>query len=367
MAVPLAPSPTVVVGASATALPTTEKPMADSVLTDHASTAQATKTDPPRRLEAVVITWNSARVLGGLLDSLIAGLDGLDWHLTVADNASADATAQIAEAWLAKHPQVRGSVLSTGRNAGYAGAINYALERAEPYHAALILNPDIRLEPDCGRRLMELLQQEAGTGIAVPRILEHDGSLAYSLRREPSVGRALGEAVLGRRAGKLPWFGEVILDEAAYQAPLTVDWATGAIMMLSAECVAACGLWDESFFLYSEETEYALRARDQGFATRFTPEAAAVHLGGERRSLGAVVDTADAQPGAVVPAAAFCGADGSVLGGDAAAGGAARGPGQGAEPGGGGRAADVQAEADGRLSRGWGRFGAVVAALPPDG
>ena len=56
---------------------------------------------------------------------------------------------------------------------------------------------------------------------------------------------------------------------------------TGAIMLISAQCLEKCGLWDESFFLYSEETEFALRARDHGFATRLAPEARATHLGGE--------------------------------------------------------------------------------------
>jgi GT2 family glycosyltransferase len=62
-----------------------------------------------------------------------------------------------------------------------------------------------------------------------------------------------------------------------------VDWATGAVLLVSAACAAACGPWDESFFLYSEETEYALRARDLGFATRLEPAARAVHLEGESR------------------------------------------------------------------------------------
>ncbi|WP_410169485.1 glycosyltransferase family 2 protein, partial [Actinacidiphila rubida] len=48
-------------------------------------------------------------------------------------------------------------------------------------------------------------------------------------------------------------------------------------------CLEACGDWDESFFLYSEETEYCLRARDRGYATRLQPQAAAVHLGGDSR------------------------------------------------------------------------------------
>jgi GT2 family glycosyltransferase len=42
-------------------------------------------------------------------------------------------------------------------------------------------------------------------------------------------------------------------------------------MLISADCARACGPWDESFFLYSEETDFALRAGDLGFATAFVP------------------------------------------------------------------------------------------------
>jgi GT2 family glycosyltransferase len=94
----------------------------------------------------------------------------------------------------------------------------------------------------------------------------------------------LGEAVLGnRRAGRFRRWGEMITDPGAYTRPTRADWAGGALMVLSRNCLDACGPWDESFFLYSEETEYCLRARDLGYATCLAPEASAVHLGGDSR------------------------------------------------------------------------------------
>jgi GT2 family glycosyltransferase len=86
-----------------------------------------------------------------------------------------------------------------------------------------------------------------------------------------------------RRAGRFRHLSELVTDPAAYTAATRADWATGALMALSAQCLRACGPWDESFFLYSEETEYCLRARDAGFVTRLEPAASAVHLGGDSR------------------------------------------------------------------------------------
>lgn len=234
----------------------------------------------------IAVTWNSAAVLPGFLATLpdaMAGLD--DWRLVVADNASADDTVAVLRA-LAPDAEV----VQTGRNAGYAAGLNAALAVCDPAatRAVLVCNPDVRMRTDCARELVEALDAPhpdgSRTGIAAPVLLEEDGAVFPSLRREPSVARAFGEAVLGnRRAGRFPRWGEMITDPAAYTRPTRADWAGGALMALSRRCLDACGPWDESFFLYSEETEYCLRARDRGYATCLVPEASAVHLGGDSR------------------------------------------------------------------------------------
>jgi GT2 family glycosyltransferase len=52
-------------------------------------------------------------------------------------------------------------------------------------------------------------------------------------------------------------------------------------MAISRQCAARLGRWDETMWLYSEETDYCLRARDAGFIVRYVPEARVTHLGGE--------------------------------------------------------------------------------------
>ncbi|MFC7275728.1 glycosyltransferase [Paractinoplanes rhizophilus] len=232
-------------------------------------------TNPPT-VVVTVVTYNSAAVLPGLLDSLEDGMRGLDWRLIVADNASADESVAIAEKLV---PHCR--IVQTGRNAGYAAAFNAALREAGEYDAVLILNPDVRLSAGSVATLMTRLGGEVG--ITVPRILDENGHVALSLRREPTVGRALGEAVLGQRAGRYPALGETVVDREAYFRDGRADWTTGAVMLMSRACLDACGPWDERFFLYSEETEFALRARDRGFRTTLVADAEVVHIGGESR------------------------------------------------------------------------------------
>ncbi|BEL08501.1 glycosyltransferase family 2 protein [Actinoplanes sichuanensis] len=232
----------------------------------------------PETVAVVVVTYNSERLVPDLIASLGPGLEGVDWQLIVADNASADDSVGTV-----RRLAPDATVVEMGRNAGYAAGINAAVAKAGPFTAVLVLNPDVRLTPGCVRTLLGVLRTE-GTGIAVPLLEDGDGELIHTMRRAPSVRRVLGDALMGAvRAGRIPAFGEMVTDERLYADERVADWAEGSTVLISAECWNRIAPWDESFFLYSEETDFALRAGDAGLATRFTPAAKAVHLEGDSK------------------------------------------------------------------------------------
>ena len=229
----------------------------------------------PDRVAVVVVTYNSAALLADLIASLPAGMAGTEWELVIADNASRDASIETVRRL---DPGAR--VVEVGRNGGYSAGINAAVDAASPHDAVLILNPDVRLRPGCGLALVEALRRP-GVGISVPRLENAEGELIFSLRREPTLARAVVPALIGaERAGRIPAWGEVVTDRRSYAVEGVADWAEGSTQMVSAPCWQASGPWDESFFLYSEETEFDLRARDHGFALRYVPSAIATHLEG---------------------------------------------------------------------------------------
>jgi GT2 family glycosyltransferase len=150
-----------------------------------------------------------------------------------------------------------------------------------------VLNPDTRVGAGAVEALAAALAVPH-TGVAVPRLVQPDGSTAISQRRAPTVLRALGDAVLGgERAGRLAALGELVVDPGRYEAAGVVDWASGAAMLVDRRCHEALHGWDESYFLYAEETDLCLRAADLGWTTRYTPEAVVQHIGGhgERTAL----------------------------------------------------------------------------------
>ncbi|MEV4176196.1 glycosyltransferase [Nonomuraea sp. NPDC049709] len=232
-------------------------------------------------LAVVIVTYHSAEVVADCLKSVRLALrDQGPARVIVVDNASADDTVK-----LVRQVDPAAEIVQLERNSGFAAGVNAGIAAAAGCDV-LVLNPDIRLDLDAVARLRETLAVP-GTGIAVPELTGEDGSLDLSLRRRPTVLRAVGEALLGGpRAGRFAPLGELVVDRSRYAREGTADWATGAAWLVSRACLDALGPMDERYFLYSEETEYMLRAGDRGFAVRYQPRARAVHLGGAQQTSG---------------------------------------------------------------------------------
>ena len=229
-----------------------------------------TPADRPAAVEGhlgiVIVTYNSARCIAALLDSVPGALDGLHADVVVVDNGSTDATVALVE-------QLGGVELLRSENVGYAGGINAGVAKLGHCDAYLILNPDLVLAPGAARVMYETLRRSGAASVA-PQVRSPDGTLQYSLRREPTLLRAVG---FGRTGN--PLLSEYHRRSAEYLTVCPVDWALGAVLMIDRAAFEVLGGWDESYFLHSEETDFLLRARDLGLVCLYEPAALVVHAG----------------------------------------------------------------------------------------
>ena len=232
------------------------------------------------KVDVVIVCHNSAEIIQPLLRSLEPALHpGVDLNLVVVDNASTDDTIDRIVA-IGKGVVV----LPMPTNLGYAGAINCALRTVREDSDILVLNPDVVVSPQSVLPLTEALR--SGTcGITAPVLRLPDGSLQFTMRRRPTIVRAFGDAVLGgSRAGRFERLGETVVDPVRYQTPCSSAWFMGAALMISRRCFEALGPLDDSFFLYSEDTEYCLRAWRRGLRCDLVPAALMMHSGGESQA-----------------------------------------------------------------------------------
>ncbi|MEV7132763.1 WecB/TagA/CpsF family glycosyltransferase [Arthrobacter sp. NPDC093128] len=232
-------------------------------------------TGPDGAADAVVIvvTYNSAHGIGLLLEGLRDETADLTLRVLVADNSSGDGTLALVRS---AHPDV--IAFPTGGNLGYSGGINAAMRRAGDAATVVVLNPDVTVGRGSLKTLLHRLNASRA-GAVVPRLLSESGATSHSLYREPSIANALGDALLGRRAANRPgWLAGTDFNPESYAHPHTVQWATGAALMIR-RSLADSLAWDESYFLYWEETDFFRSLRSAGETVWYEPAATMTHAG----------------------------------------------------------------------------------------
>jgi N-acetylglucosaminyl-diphospho-decaprenol L-rhamnosyltransferase len=223
-----------------------------------------------QHVDVVVVAYNSSATLRPSVEPLA---NVADLHVVVVDNASSDKSAEAVR-------DLRVQVIETGANRGFAAGCNVGAGAVtSPY--ILFLNPDARITPEA-IRLLARTASDVAVGAAAPRILSSEGELEHSQRRFPGIVSTYAQGLfLHRLFRHAQWTDEVVRDDALYEEPRSPDWVSGACVLLKRSVFEEIGGWDESFFLYSEDTDLCRRIRSAGYDIRFEPAATAVHIGGQ--------------------------------------------------------------------------------------
>lgn len=245
-------------------------------------------------LAVVIVTWNVRELALDALRSLFADLDASDLRgeVYVVDSASSDGTP---EAVAAAFPQVK--LTASAENLGFGRANNLAIRQImdapEQPQAIYLLNPDTITQPGATRALYDALLAEPKVGLVGARLSYGDGGFQHGAFGFPGLlqlwfdlfgrpGRFLESGLNGR-------YPRALYDGSA---PFAVDFVLGATMMLRREVAAQTGGFDEDFFMYCEEIDWAWRIHEAGWDVRCVPAARVTHLAGQ--------STAQVRPRSVV-------------------------------------------------------------------
>lgn len=221
-------------------------------------------------VDVVTVAYNSADELRRCVEPLAAERD---IAVVVVDNASVDGSLETVS-------DLDVTTIRLQTNGGFAHGCNVGWRHAtSPY--VLFLNPDAEIAPEAVRALAKALDDDESVGAVAPRILAADGSLAFSLRRSPSVARSFSQALfLHRVFPHAAWSDETVRDRPAYERPWSPDWVSGACILVRRPILEEIGGWDERFFLYREDADLCRRIRAAGHDVRFTPAAECRHIEG---------------------------------------------------------------------------------------
>jgi GT2 family glycosyltransferase len=227
-------------------------------------------------LSIVVVTHNGLDLALETLESAMDRIGRISVEWVIVDSGSTDGTPEAIEA---RWPEIEVMRLP---NVGFAAANNVGFAAAQGRYL-LALNPDTAVRWGRFRALVEAMDARPHVGAASVIQEEADGSL-QSMRRDPTVGRALGEALRLCRLPGMRRLQERELDQAAYAEERAADWLVGAVLLLRREALEAVGGFDERFFMYSEEADLCRRIRDAGWDVRHLPVMRILHYGGAPNS-----------------------------------------------------------------------------------
>jgi N-acetylglucosaminyl-diphospho-decaprenol L-rhamnosyltransferase len=222
-------------------------------------------------LAAIIVNYNAGPEIRAALQSIAGEMAGRGWEAMVVDNASTDGSADYVWEFA---PRAR--VLRNAVNVGFGRGINQGVAASSaPF--ILIMNPDCRLEPGAVATLRAELETRPRCAIAGPRVLDPDGAEQGSARGDPDMLTGLFGRT-GPLRHLLPWAAvsrRNVVSTGRQSA--TVDWVSGACMLVRRSAFDEVGGFDPRYFLYWEDADLCRRLRARGYEIRYVPAATAVH------------------------------------------------------------------------------------------
>lgn len=219
----------------------------------------------------IIVNWNTKDLLHECLASIYKTMDKLKFEVWLVDNASTDGSVEAAKS---KYPDI--NTIVNERNLGFAAANNLALKKMKGKYA-LLLNTDATLTDAAVDELYCFMEANDKTGIACGQLLNTDGSKQNSIANYPSLLSLLfNETVL-----RVLFPHKFPSKRKEYMAPLEVDSCIGACMIVRKKAMDEVGAFDEGYFFYLEETDWAYRMKQAGWGVFFVPSARIFHAQGK--------------------------------------------------------------------------------------
>jgi len=222
-------------------------------------------------LSIIIVNWNTRDLLIYCLNSIQENLDAapdLQAETFVVDNASSDGSA---EAVRSSFPLVH--LIENQDNVGFARANNQAATLAKGKYV-LLLNPDTVLQPSTIITMLDYLDAHSDVGAVGPRVVNPDGSVQISIYPQPTLLRETWRLFHLDRIVPYGNYSTSILDS---ESPRVIDIIMGVCIMLRREIVLNLGLFDEQFFVFSEDFDLCARIRKDGWQIHWLPKAVITH------------------------------------------------------------------------------------------
>lgn len=222
-------------------------------------------------ISVIIVNWNTKDLLAQCLKSVYETIRRLTFEIIVVDNASNDGSVTMLKA---EFPAV--VVVENTVNRGFGPANNQAL-RIMRGRYALLLNSDTILTENAVNELFSFLESHSDAAMACGQLLNGEGGKQNSIAAFPSfltilTNTPLLEYLFPKRFPSKRY---------AYNRPVEIDSGIGACLLVSKLAIDRVGMFDERYFFFFEETDWARQMRSAGWKIFHVPTALIYHFQGQ--------------------------------------------------------------------------------------
>jgi len=222
-------------------------------------------------ISVIIVNWNTRDLLLNCIRSVYETVQGIAFEIWVVDNGSTDGSQETVKATF---PQVQ--LIKNTQNMGFAAANNQALKQMTGRYA-LLLNSDAALTDGAAEKLLAFMESTPTAGMACGQLLNPDGSLQNSIANFPTLLTLISNETLLRIL-----FPEKFPSKRRnYAGPIPVESGIGACLMIRKTAMDMVGIFDENFFFFFEETDWAHRMQQADWRIFFVPSARIIHAQGK--------------------------------------------------------------------------------------
>jgi len=230
-------------------------------------------------LSIIVNHYRTPEILKICLKSIKENLSdaNFDWEIIVTDSATIEKTEEMMEEFF---PEV--AFIPAQENIGFGKSINIAIKKACGEYF-FIVNADIIIaEKKAIEKMLDYIQKSPDVGMIGPKLLNVNNTIQQSCFRyyTPMTvfcrRTAVGKSFFGKKIIN-NFLMKDIFDKGEVKESIPVDWLMGSAMMVRKSDLEKVGVFDETFFMYFEDVDWARRFWENGLRVMYFPKATMYH------------------------------------------------------------------------------------------
>ena len=223
-------------------------------------------------ISIVIVNWNSGKYLESCISSILQNNSPLINEIIIIDNNSSDGSINKIQ----ENTKIR--LIKSSENLGFAKACNLGASYATS-EFILFLNPDTLFLNNPLNEILNFLgnPKNSQVGICGIKLIDEDQQVSKSCSRFPSLKSLFIHSIGLNNVFKI-WASPML--DFDHQENLKVDQVIGAFFFVRRHIFKELNGFDERFYVYYEEVDFSLRAKNIGYSSYFLADSVAMHAGG---------------------------------------------------------------------------------------